>query len=102
MASFNAANFNYRDNYFQHTDLTPIRCEPTNETLKTLVIEIKANAQTVHYTLGGGDNGHIGLVLTTARYNQIAPGQPYIRPIFPGTLTIPPGQTNAQAIITMD
>ena len=102
MASFNATNVNYRDNYFQHTDLTPIRGEPTNETLKTLVNEIKENAQTVHSTLVGGANGHLGLVLTTARYNQIAPGQPYVRPIFPGTLTIPPGQTNAQALITRD
>ena len=102
MASFNTANVNYCDNYFQHTDLTPIRGEPTNETLKTLVNEIKADAQTVHSTLGGGANDHLGLVLTTARCNRIAPGQPYVRPIFPGTLNIPPRQTNAQALITRD
>ena len=49
----------------------------------TLRNELKANAQSVTTTLGGGANGHLGLVLSEQAYEQIAPGTPYIRPVLP-------------------
>jgi hypothetical protein len=93
----NAQGINFRQTHFQHADLTPIKGEPKNGTLKVLINELKANAQTIHSNLGGGANGHLGLVLTPQKYNLIAPGTPYIRPPFPGALLIPPGTTNIQA-----
>ena len=93
----NAQGTNFRETHFQHADLTPIRGEPKYETLKVLINELKANAQTVHSNLGGGAHGHLGLVLTPQKYNIVAPGTPYVRPPFPGALNIPPGTTNVQA-----
>ena len=97
MTTMNAQGANYRESHFQHADLTPIRGEPKNETLKVLINELKANAQTVHSSLGGGAHGHLGLVLMPPKYNLVAPGTPYIRPTFPGALTILPNTTNVQA-----
>ena len=99
MATASAQGINYRDTYFQHADLTPIRGEPKNDSLKILINELTANAQTVHSNLGGGANGHLGLILMPAKYAAIAPGTPYIRPIYPGALVLPPGITNIQAQI---
>ena len=97
MALPSAQGTNYRDAYFQHADLTPIRGEPKNDTLRTLINELKANAQTVHSNLGGGANGHLGIVLMPHKYAVVAPGTPYNRPGFPGALVIPPNTTNVQA-----
>ena len=55
------AQCNYRETHFQNADLTPIRGEPKDETLKVLFNEIKANLKTVYSNLGeggGGDHGH--------------------------------------------
>ena len=93
---------NYKDTHFQHADLTPIWGEPKNDTLKVLMNECKANAQTVHSNLGGGANGHLGLVLMPPKYNIVAPGTPYLRPLFPGPLNIPLNTTNVQAQMLRD
>ena len=97
MATASTQGVNYRDTYFQYADLTPIQGEPKNDSLKTLINELTANAQTVHSNLGGGANGHLGLILMPTKYAVIAPGTPYIRPNYPGALAIPPGTTNIQA-----
>ena len=88
---------NYKDTHFQHADLTPIRGEPKNDTLKVLINECNANTQIVHPNLGGGANSHLGLVLVPPKYDIVAPGTPYNRPSFPGPLTIPSNTTNVQA-----
>ena len=49
-----AQGTNYRDSYFQRADLTPVRGELKNNTLKVLINELKANAQIVHSNLGEG------------------------------------------------
>ena len=49
------------------------------------------HTQPVHSNLGGGTLGHLGLILTVARYALISP-MPYVRPpIHPGVLTIQAG-----------
>ena len=83
---------NYRDTIFEYTDLTSIHGEPTYETLKTLVNQLKANARAVRTTLGGGQHGYLGLVLSPQQYNIVAPCTPFIRPPHPGPLVIPPYQ----------
>jgi hypothetical protein len=48
-------------------------------------------------TLGHRANGYLGLILTVAEYNTIAPGTPFITPIFPDNQPIiPAGATAAQ------
>ena len=83
---------NYRDTIFEYTDLTIINSEPTYETLKNLVNQLKANARAVRTTLGGGQHGYLGLILSPQQYNILAPGTPFIRPPHPGPLVIPPYQ----------
>ena len=38
--------------------------------------ELKANAQLVPSTLGSGQHGNLGLVLTTDEYKKVAHGTP--------------------------
>ena len=72
-----------KQTFFDYPELSKISGEPTLGSLMTLCNELKANAQSVTTTLGGGANGHLGLVLSAQAYEQIAPGTPYIRPVLP-------------------
>ena len=54
----------YRNTVFEHLILTKIHGEPTFEVIRTLHRELMVNAQTVHSDLGGGEFGHLGLVLS--------------------------------------
>lgn len=54
----------FRDTYFEHPELTKIHGEPTFEILQTVENELKANDQSVYSSLGGGQHGHLGLVVS--------------------------------------
>eukprot|EP00957_Ditylum_brightwellii_P015007 1131172-Ditylum_brightwellii.AAC.1 len=64
-------NINYKNNFFEYPELTPIHGEPIASTLLNLHSEILSNAQSVDTTLGGGTNSHLGLVCDTATYTGI-------------------------------
>ena len=51
---------------------------------------MKTNAAQVTSDLGGGANGHLGLVLTPAEYIHVS-GIPYVRPVHPGAIHIAAG-----------
>ena len=55
------------------------------------------NAKHVSSRLGGGANGHLGLVLTPEEY-QTASNTPYAIPPFPGELTLLNGVDPAEAV----
>ena len=78
----------YKNNFFQHPELTRIHGEPTTAALIILRNEVKANAMTVFTTLGGGAHGHLGLVVDAPTYATIPNTQPYIRPVYPGPLNL--------------
>ena len=80
------SSVNYKDSYFGHPLLTMIRWEPTYETLHHLKNELKANASSVPTTLGGGNRGYLGMILTPAKYRRITPTNPFARPPNPGVL----------------
>jgi hypothetical protein len=61
-----------KDTYFQHKLLTRIHGKPTYESLQNGLTELKANASSVPSTLGGGHHGHLGLLLSEARYTALA------------------------------
>ena len=90
------SNPNYRETYFLKPDLSPIIGKPTFESLYQLIVDLQANAQSVHSNLGGGANGHLGLIMTPTQY-AIHSTTPYVRPTHPGTLTIPGGTTRLVA-----
>ena len=82
-------DIDFKNNIFEYPDLTRIIGEPTTAALITLRNEVKANAQAVHSTLGGGAHGHLGLVCSPETYATLVPGNtPYIRPVNPGRLII--------------
>ncbi len=83
---------NYRTTVFEHVDLTVIHGEPMYESLQLLLNQLKANARAVRNALGGGNHGYLGLLLTHEQYNVIAPNTPFIPPVHPGQLIIPPFQ----------
>jgi hypothetical protein len=74
---------NYRETYFQHPSLTKITGDPTYTDLARLEKEIKANGKPVHSALGGGNQGHLGLVCSAITYERISPGVPFVRPVVP-------------------
>lgn len=84
------------DTYFQHKVLTRLHGQPTYETLQTLSTEIKANAASVPSTLGGGNFGHLGLILSDARYATLATTIPWITPVNPGPFNPPAAGTAPQ------
>jgi len=90
-------DIDYKNNIFDHPDLTRIIGEPTTASLITLHQEVKANAQSVSTSLGGGANGHLGLVCSPETYQELVPGDtPYIRPTNPGRLQILGTETQYQ------
>jgi hypothetical protein len=77
------SHVNYRESYFQHPTLTKITGDPTYANLAKLERKCKANGKSVSTTLGGGLQGHLGLICSTAAYNRISPNVPFTRPVLP-------------------
>ena len=92
-----AASIDYKGS-FEYPNITKIHGQPTYETLQTLLNELKSNTGSIPSTLGGGANGHLGLVLDARQYSMIS-RFPYIRPIFPGPLIIPPNTPPQMAVL---
>ena len=84
---------------FPHPVLTKLADNevPTHKTLLKLHRELNANAMSVPSLLGGGQHGHLALVLSDANYvAQAGAGNAFVPPVHPGP---PPvlaaGTTNA-------
>ena len=92
----------YKNQFFQHPELTKIRGKPTTASLITLQNEVQTNAMTVHTTLGGGQHGHLGLALSPAEYAAIPNTAVYIKPNHPGLLQIAPNTTQFQIIQALE
>jgi hypothetical protein len=90
-----SSHINYRESFFQHPALTKIDGDPTYTNLAKLERECKANAKSVRSDLGGGQQGHLGLISSTAAYARIAPGTPFQRPNLPP----PPATIGTTAVI---
>ena len=86
---------NIKQTFFDYPELTKITGESTLTTFLKMKNELKANAQSVPSALGGVRHGHLGLVLTTDKYETVAHVTPYIKPIFP-TLNTETGDTQFQ------
>ena len=76
-----------KQTFFNYPELTKIMSKPTITLLLKMKNELKANAQSVPQTLGGGQHGHLGLVLTTDEYETVAHGTPCIKPTLPSLNT---------------
>jgi hypothetical protein len=85
-----------KDTYFQHKVLTKIHGKPTYESIQNLLTELKANAGSVPFTLGGGQHGHLGLHLSNARYTALAHALNWVQPGNPGPFLPPLAGTGPQ------
>ena len=79
---------NYRESFFEKPDLTPVIGKPDYETLYQTIVDLRTNAISVHSNLGGGNHGHLGLLMSPAQY-AVESQVPFIRPTHPGALNIP-------------
>lgn len=73
-----SANFN-----FPYATLTPIEGKPTNTTLQVLQRQLYTNARAVDSPRGGGNHGHMAMLLSEAEYIART-GVPFIIPVHPG------------------
>ena len=74
--------------------LTKVVGKPNYSAILKIDEELKKNAASVRTTLGGGNHGHLGLLMTPAEYTQISHA-PFVRPAIPAlSLIIPVGGTD--------
>lgn len=73
--------------------ITEVHGQPTNQDIDRLEEELIAVASSIPTRLGGGNNGHAGMLLSAIDYENLAPGTPFENPANPGIY--PAGVTNA-------
>lgn len=95
-----STSIDYINTYFQFKELTKIHGAPTYESLQEIKDQLKANAASVTSNLGGGVNGHLGLVLSPVEYTNVSSIE-YQHPPHPGKLAIPStAKSNAATRLT--
>ena len=72
---------------FPHPELTSIVGKPDNPSIQKLKKEIYANAVSIYSELGGGDHGHLALLLTLDAYHTLT-RKTYNVPEHPGALAV--------------
>ena len=72
---------------FPTRHVNPIRGEPTYDAITTLKGELFANAAVIPTTLGGGQHGHIGLVMNDQLYTTLSTTA-FVIPADPGPLPV--------------
>ena len=65
--------------------------------MKTLRKQIKANSGSINCDLGGGKQGHLGLVLPEIDYTKLST-EPYTEQTHPGSLNIPIATAHHEAV----
>ena len=81
---------------FPTPSLPVVQGEPTYPQLADILKVLKANAASIPSSQGGGTNGYLGIVVSTAVYSTTAPGEPFIIPTAPTQHpTIPRNSTEA-------
>ena len=88
------ANVDYINSVFEYPVLSKVIGKHTYSSLKTIKDELKANAGKVQCELGGGNNGHLRLLLSNTEQGLVST-TPYIRPVHPGPI-VPVGTTQIQ------
>ena len=97
-SSSSGGGIDYRSIYFAFPNLTAINGEPDADILIKLKNQLKANASSVPSNLGGGNHGHLGLILSPQTYAMVS-NLPFVQPAHPGPLAIPVGTTAAMASV---
>ena len=72
---------------FPTRHLNPMRGEPNYDAITALKAELFANAAVIPTPLGGGQHGHIGLVMKQQLYSTLS-STPFVLPEDPGPLPV--------------
>ena len=75
MSTHSAKPTNLKEVFFSHAALGKIQGNPTYEDIQKLYRQCKANAKSVPSVLGGGANGHLGLIISALRAHTDALGR---------------------------
>ena len=81
-------NINLNGLYFEYKILTKIIGEPTFTGLHEMFRELKENTTALPFILGGGANGYLVMLVSTAQYATVAPATPFVAPVMPTALVI--------------
>ena len=83
---------------FPNQTIPAIEGEPKYETIKNVEKLLIENAASVHSTLGGGNHGFLGVILTPEKY-QLVTGHTFEAHTNPRALpTLPPNATQHQIL----
>ena len=87
---------------FPMRNINPMRGEPTYDSITSLKADLFANAAVIPTTLGGGQHGHLGLVMKDQLYQTLS-GTVFIVPPDPGPLPLfNPNRTYTAALCDYD
>ena len=75
----------YRVDFFPKPDLIRILGIPTYDDLHPMKLDLKNNALSIQSNIGGANHGHLGLLMTDAKYNVLSNEQ-YVCTTHPGIL----------------
>jgi hypothetical protein len=64
--------------------VTKVNGPPASNDLDLLEEELIAIAASIPLGVGGGMNGHAGMLLSNVDYATMAPGTPFVAPVNPG------------------
>ncbi len=64
--------------------VTKIHGQPTSRDLVNLEKEIIAILANIPTTFGGGNHGHVGIIMSPTKYNTLTGGTDFINPVNPG------------------
>jgi hypothetical protein len=81
-------------NGFPNHVLPKIYNEPTLEDIQVTTGLLNADAISVPSMVGGGDHGHLGIIMTQVEYDAISE-TPWVEPLNPGAVPVISAGTNA-------
>lgn len=78
---------------FPHPQLPEVNEDPTYHELVLMRNALKQNYASIITTLGGGEYGYLGGLISTAAYNLLSPDTPFHAPVNPGPQPVIEGGT---------
>ena len=90
------------DDYFEHKTLDRIYGEPTAKSLQKLFKQLKRNARSVTSSLGGGQYGHMFMVMPENEWNNLPGTTPVIPPRDPGPFNLQGRLTAVEIAVRQD
>ena len=80
-------NYTFQDS-FEHKTLDKIFGEPDAKSLQKLFKQLRRNARSVNSDLGGGQYGHLFMILSQADWDALPGTTPIVPPADPGGFTL--------------